>query len=125
MTENLTARLSFVVTDDDTALATGSGSLPVLGTPRLLAWAEAAACAAIQPTLSGDATSVGTRVSLEHLVASPVGARVEVTVETAYVDGRLHRFTVAARDTDGTLVGTGEVTRVVVDAERFLSRLQS
>ena len=47
-----------------------------------------------------------------------------MTASATYVDGRLHRFTVAARHTgDGKLVGTGEVTRVVVDAERFLSRL--
>ncbi len=125
MSETLAATLTFTVADDDTAAAVGSGSLPVLGTPRLLAWAEAATCAAIESALPEGGTSVGTRVSLEHLVASPVGAEVEVTAEAAYVDGRLHRFTIAARHTgDGRLVGTGEVTRVVVDAERFLSRLR-
>ena len=112
------------MTDDDTAAALGSGSLPVLATPRLLAWCEAATCAAIDGQLREGETSVGTRVSLEHLAASPVGAEVEVTASSAYVDGRLHRFTVAARHTgDGKLVGSGEVTRVVVDAARFLSRL--
>ena len=114
--------LRFTVTDGDTAAALGSGSLPVLATPRLLAWCEAATCAAIEGLLGEGETSVGTRVSLEHLAASPVGAEVEVTASSAYVDGRLHRFTVAARHTgDGKVVGSGEVTRVVVDAERFLS----
>jgi fluoroacetyl-CoA thioesterase len=121
------ATLRFTVTDADTAAAVGSGSLPVLGTPRLLAWFEAATCAAIDPTLSGGSTSVGTRVEVEHLAASAVGQEVEVTASSSYADGRLHRFTVAARNVDGGLagkvVGTGEVTRVVVDAERFLSRL--
>jgi fluoroacetyl-CoA thioesterase len=113
------------VTSDDTAAALGSGSLPVLGTPRLLAWCEAATCAAIEAELPPGSTSVGTRVSLEHLGASPVGAEVEVSASRAYVDGRLHRFTVAARHlADGRLVGSGEVTRVVVDADRFLTRLQ-
>lgn len=116
------ATLEFTVTDDDTALAVGSGSLPVLGTPRLLAWCEAATCAAIEPDLPEGSTSVGTRVSLEHLAASPVGEQVSVTAATAYVDGRLHRFTVAAR-AGSRLLGTGEITRVVVDAERFLARL--
>ena len=119
------ATLTFTVTDADTAAAVGSGSLPVLGTPRLLAWCEATTCAAIDPTLQAGQTSVGTRIQLEHLVASPVGAEVEVTASTAYVDGRLHRFTVAARNVGGKVVGTGEVTRVVVDAERFLSRISS
>jgi fluoroacetyl-CoA thioesterase len=116
--------LIFTVTDSDTALAMGSGSLPVLGTPRLLAWCEAATCAAIEAALGEGQTSVGTRVQLEHLAASPVGADVEVTAETAYVDGRLHRFTVAARHgSGGKVVASGDVTRVVVDAERFLARI--
>ena len=119
------AALRFPVADGDTALAVGSGSLPVLGTPRLLAWCEAATCAAIDPTLPEGSTSVGTRVALDHLAASPVGQQVEVTASASYVDGRLHRFTVAARHVggNGKVVGTGEITRVVVDAERFLSRL--
>ncbi|QZY30155.1 thioesterase family protein [Nocardioides coralli] len=123
MTDTLAATRSFTVTEADTAEAVGSGSLPVLATPRLLAWAEAVTCAAIEPALPAGGTSVGTRVTLEHLAASPVGAEVEVTASAAYVDGRLHRFTVSARHADGKLVGSGEVTRVVVDAERFLSRL--
>ena len=114
--------LLFTVTDADTAAAVGSGSLPVLGTPRLLAWCEAATCAAIEPALGEGETSVGTRVQLEHLAASPVGTEVEVTATTVYVDGRLHRFSVAARHTaDGKVVGSGEVTRVV-DAERLMER---
>lgn len=119
----LAATLTFTVTDDDTARAVGSGSLPVLGTPRLLAWCEAATCAAIEPALPEGGTSVGTRVSLEHSAASPVGAEVEVTASTTYVDGRLHRFTVSARSA-GRLVASGEITRVVVDAERFLARVR-
>jgi fluoroacetyl-CoA thioesterase len=115
-----TATREFVVSGDDTAVAVGSGSLPVLGTPVLLAWCEATTCAALD--LPDGSTSVGTRVSLEHLAASPVGAGVSVTATVAYVDGRLVRFTVEARMGD-KLVGTGEITRVIVDAERFMSRL--
>jgi predicted thioesterase len=124
----LTAVLRFTVTDDDTALAVGSGSLPVLGTPRLLAWLEAATCAAIEPALPEGGTSVGTRVELEHKVASAVGREVEVSAAASYVDGRLHRFTVAARhvvdDRPAEVIATGEITRVVVDAARFLARLR-
>lgn len=120
----LEASLTFTVTDADTALAVGSGTLPVLGTPRLLAWCEAATCAAIEPALPAGGTSVGTRMSLEHLSPSVVGREVEVTATSSYVDGRLHRFTVAARHVGSAkVIASGEVTRVVVDAERFLSRL--
>jgi predicted thioesterase len=121
------AALEFTVTDADTAAAVGSGSLAVLGTPRLLAWCEAATCAAIDPLLAAGETSVGTRIQLEHLAPSPVGQQVEVTARLAYVDGRLRRFSVAARnlgpDGVGKLVGSGEITRVVVDGERFLARI--
>ncbi|WP_459969402.1 thioesterase family protein [Nocardioides pyridinolyticus] len=117
------ATLTFTATDTDTAEAVGSGSLPVLGTPRLLAWCEAATCAAISSALAPGETSVGTRVELEHVAASAVGQQVEVTATASYADGRLHRFSVMARNVGGKVVGTGEITRVVVDAERFLSRL--
>ena len=70
---------------------------------------------------------MGTRVGLEHKAASPVGAEVVVTASVLHVDGRLVRFSVAAEHsvTGGTptLVATGEVTRVLVDRERFLARL--
>jgi fluoroacetyl-CoA thioesterase len=118
------ASLQFEVTGADTAAALGSGDLPVLGTPRLLAWCETATCAALAGSLDAASTSVGTRVSVEHLVASPVGERVCVEATVVYVDGRLVRFSVAASHlADGRVVGSGEVTRVVVDRERFLSRI--
>jgi fluoroacetyl-CoA thioesterase len=120
----------YVVTDDDTAAAVRSGDLPVLGTPVLLAWCEAVTCAALDQASGGlpsGTTSVGTRVTLDHLAASPVGAVVEVVATVAHVDGRLVRFEVVARETpaDGPerLVGHGELTRVVVDRQRFLDRL--
>jgi predicted thioesterase len=119
-----TSTLEFTVNDDDTAAALGSGDLPVLGTPRLLAWCEAATCAAIAGSLPAERTSVGSRVQLEHVGASPVGQPLVVTATVAHVDGRLVRFEVVARHTDDErVVGHGEVTRVVVDRERFLSRL--
>jgi fluoroacetyl-CoA thioesterase len=120
----LSATEQHVVEPGDTADAVGSGSLPVLGTPRLLAWCEAATCAALAEVLGESETSVGTRINLEHTGPSAVGATVEVSATLVHVDGRLVRFSVAARQ-DGRLVGSGEVTRVVVDAERFMSRVPS
>lgn len=122
ITTDLAAEQRFTVADVDTAEALGSGSLPVLATPRLLAWCEAVTCAALAGELTDAETSVGTRITLEHLAPSPVGQDVLVRASAAHVDGRLVRFTVAATDA-GKLVGSGEVTRVVVDTERFLGRL--
>jgi len=123
----LEAAVSYDVTDADTAMALGSGDVPVLATPRVIAWLEAATVAALASALDPTSTSVGTRVEVEHLAASPVGANVVARASVSYVDGRLVRFEVAAEHetTDGTttVIATGRITRVVVDRDRFLSRL--
>jgi fluoroacetyl-CoA thioesterase len=119
-----TTSLSFEVTVADTALALGSGDVEVLATPRLLAWCEAATVAALATEgLAESATSVGTRVRLDHLAATPVGGQVEVTATLQHRDGRLVRFDVAATDRSGRVVATGEVFRVVVERDRFAARV--
>ena len=124
----LSAELSYVVSADDSAIALGSGDVPVLATPRLLAWLEAATLAALDGVLTSGSTSVGSRVELEHKGASPVGAEVTVHASVSHVDGRLVRFEVAAVlvapvGADNSVVATGRITRVVVDRDRFLARL--
>jgi fluoroacetyl-CoA thioesterase len=119
----LTASVDIVVGESDTATTMGSGDVPVLATPRLLALAEAATVAALAGHLREDETSVGTRVRLEHLRATGIGRRVVAYAELMEVDGRLLRFAVRAEDGEGRLVGNGEVTRVVVDRGHFMSRL--
>ncbi len=119
----LQGRLERVVTSSDTATTLGSGDVPVLATPRLLAWAEAATVAAVAGRLDAGATSVGSHVELEHRAASGVGTTVTVTADLVAIDGRLLQFSVAAHDADDRTLATGEVTRVVVDRERFLARL--
>jgi fluoroacetyl-CoA thioesterase len=107
----------------DTAAALGSGDVPVLGTPRLLALAEAATVQALDGALMPGQTSVGTSVRLEHTAASPVGMRVTVTAQLTRVDGRRVTFAIEAVDAGGTVVGLGTVERVVVDRAKFLARL--
>jgi fluoroacetyl-CoA thioesterase len=125
--------LSFVrivVADTDTAIAMGTGDVPVLATPRLLALAEAAAVAAISPGLESGVTSVGRSAALEHKRASPVGAEVVVEAELTEVDGRRLVFRFIARqkqpsrspDDEDAVVGAGIVERVLVDRERFVSQ---
>ncbi|MBM3685437.1 MAG: GNAT family N-acetyltransferase [Actinobacteria bacterium] len=116
--------LSHVVTSLDVATALGSGDVPVLATPRLIAWLEAATVDAC-PALGPDETSVGTRVDVEHLIATPIGARVDAEAEVVHRDGRLLRFAVTAHHDTGqgpVLIAQGQVTRVVVRREPFLAR---
>ena len=116
------AERAYVVGDADTAAAVGSGDVPVLATPRLLEWLEAATVAALEGSLPDGATSVGTRVDLEHVAPSPVGATITVRAEITAVDGRLVRFDVEALHPDGEVVAHGRITRVAVDRARFLER---
>lgn len=113
-----------VVTDDDTAQALGSGTVPVLATPRVLAWLEAATVAAAGDLGEGR-TSVGTRVELDHRAATPVGAEVRLTARVAHRDGRRVDFeAIAEHDLgDGPVVAAhARITRIVVDLDRFLGR---
>jgi fluoroacetyl-CoA thioesterase len=122
----LRATISAEVTEADTAQALGSGEVPVLGTPRLLALAEAACVAAVAPNLAAGQTTVGVAVSLEHKRASPVGATLDVEAELTAIEGRKLRFNFIAYgpgDGDESVVGAGTLERMVVDTERFLARL--
>jgi predicted thioesterase len=119
------ATIELTVTDADTAIAFGSGDVPVLATPRVLALVEEATIAALGPAaVAFDAgeTSVGTRVELEHLAPTPVGRTVVATATLSAVDGRRLTFAVTVHDSQ-TLAARGTVERVVVDRARFLGRL--
>src|SRR5215472_6264637 len=106
----LRATVRHVVTEADTAIQAGSGDVPVLATPRLLALAEAACVAALESHLGQGMTSVGTGVALEHRRASPVGTEIEVEAELTEVNGRRLVFGFVARHVrpeDGRPAGGG------------------
>ena len=113
---------SAVVRDDDTAIALGSGSVPVLATPRLVAWLEAAAVAAVDGAIEDGWTTVGTLIDLQHLAPTAVGRHVEAHATVTSFDGRTIEFELSATD-DRTTIATGRHTRVIVDVERFVGRL--
>lgn len=114
---------TFTVTDDDTALAVGSGSLPVLGTPRLIAWCEAVTCAALSD-VEEPSTSVGTQVRVDHVAPNAVGDEVEITATITKRTERVVELDVEAQH-DGQTVGRGTIHRAIVDGERFMARLAS
>ncbi|TDC29418.1 hotdog domain-containing protein [Micromonospora sp. KC213] len=117
----LTARVELTVTDADTAQSVGSGDVPVLGTPRVLALAEAATVAATAIQMPPGRTTVGSRIELEHRAATPVGRTVVAQARLGEVDGRRLIFEVAVTDGDET-VAEGRVERVLVDRQRFVER---
>ncbi|MFC7550114.1 thioesterase family protein [Plantactinospora sp. GCM10030261] len=117
----LTAQVELTVADPDTAQAVGSGDVPVLGTPRVLALAEAATVAATATRMPPGLTTVGLRVELDHRRPTPIGRTVLALARLAKVDGRRLLFEVRVTDGD-TTVAEGRVERVLVDRHEFVER---
>ena len=113
-----------LVTEENTAAAMGSGLLPVFATPAMLALMEQAAASSVQPFLPEGQGTVGTRLEVSHLAATPIGMAVRAESELIAVDRRKLRFAVRAWAGD-ELVGEGEHERFVIDNARFLEKALS
>jgi fluoroacetyl-CoA thioesterase len=120
----MAARVELTVTEADTAQSLGSGDVPVLATPRVLALAEAATVAATARQMPGGVTTVGTRAEIDHLAATPVGRTVIATATLAKVDGRKLTFEVSVRDGE-TTVAEVRVERALLDRQRFIEKALS
>jgi fluoroacetyl-CoA thioesterase len=114
---------SLVVGDEHTAPSIGSGKVRVLATPVMINLIEAAALAAVEHLLPAGYQSLGTRLDVRHLAATPVGMRVTASAEVLRVDGRTVNFKVDARD-ERELIGDGTHERVVVNVSKFDQRVQ-
>ena len=113
-----------VVTENDTALAVGSGSLKVLATPKLIALIEKAAAELVEKNLSQELTSVGISVNFEHTAPTPVGMKISAEVEIIEIAGRKIIFKVAAFDEVGE-IGHGTHERFIVNREKFQTKADS
>lgn len=120
----LTGQVEVVVDEHNTALAMGSGSVPVFATPAMAALVEAAAVQAVADALGPDQTTVGVYLDLQHTAATPVGMTVRAEARLVQVEARRLTFRVAVFD-DVEQVGMGSHQRMLVDTERFLSRTLS
>jgi fluoroacetyl-CoA thioesterase len=117
-----TATMDFVVGPADTAAAVGSGVVPVLGTPVLVAWLESTTLQVVE--MPEHSVSLGVHIDVAHLAPTAVGAPVTCEAELVAAAGLRLTFRVAARNGDGTQIASGTVDRVVVQRERFLARLE-
>jgi predicted thioesterase len=117
----LTGVATDAVTAANTAIALGSGDVPVFATPALASLMEAAAVDALRDALDVEQTTVGVQLEIQHLAATPVGMTVRAEARLMTVEGRRLTFRVSA--TDGVeQIGVGMHQRVIVDRERFMSR---
>ena len=121
VTIGICGQAELVVTDADTAIALGTGEVPVLATPRLLQLCEQASLSALGPNLNAGQTTVGFRVEFTHLAPVSVGSKVLATATLERCEGRRLVFNVSVTDACG-LVAAGKVTRVLVDAAHFMEQ---
>ncbi len=110
------------VTDAVTAFRMGSGDMPVLATPAMMALMENAAMLAVGDELPEGSTTVGGHIASSHLRPSKIGDVVRAVAEVTKVDGRKIEFKVAAYSGD-VLLGEGTHLRFIVDRERFMSKI--
>ena len=110
------------VTDAVTAVRMGSGDMPVLATPAMMALMENAAMLAVADDLPEGSTTVGGHIASSHLRPSKIGDVVRAIAEVTKVDGRKIEFNVSAYSGD-VLLGEGTHLRIVVDRERFMSKI--
>jgi fluoroacetyl-CoA thioesterase len=114
---------ALVVGEVHTAPSIGSGKVRVLATPVMINLIEAAALAAIEHLLPYGYQSLGTRLDVRHIAATPVGMRVTATAEVMSYEGRTVCFRVEARD-ERELIGDGKHDRVIVNVAKFDERVQ-
>ena len=109
------------VTEAQTADALGSGLLPVYGTPFMIALIEGTACQSVLAELGEGQGTVGTKLDVEHLAATPVGMKVRCTTELVEIDGKRLVFAAEVFDEAG-LVGRGRHERFIIDNARFMEK---
>ena len=124
ITTGITSEKSVAVKIENTALAMGSGTLRVFATPAMVALIEGCCAESVEDILPQGITTVGTKVEVEHLAASPLGASILCKSKLTAYDGRRLDFEVEVFDNAG-LIGKGTHTRFTVDAQRFIDKAYS
>ena len=115
-----TSRLT--VGNENTAIALGSGDMPVLATPAMMALMENAAMLAVASALEEGDTTVGGHIESSHLRPTPVGAEVSATATLEKVEGRKLYFKIIAHQGD-KIIGEGTHLRFIVNREKFLAKI--
>lgn len=110
-----------VVVYENTAAAVGSGALEVFSTPSMIALMEKASRELVQPYLEEGQSTVGTRLEVLHVAASPIGAHIRAESTLVEIDRRMLTFEVKAY-ADGELIGEGRHQRCIIYAERFMEK---
>jgi len=124
LTLGKTASATIIANESDTAEEIGSGSLPVYATPAMIALMEKAACNCLNNGLEDGQTSVGTKIDVEHIAASKIGATITAEARIEKIFGKIVEFSVIAYGNENR-IGMGHHTRVIVDENKFMERMRN
>ena len=94
---------------------------PVLSTPNMIGWMEAAGFEALLPFCEGDEVSVGTAINIVHRAAAGIGATVKCEAVLEEFDGRFYTFRVSAHD-GAEVLGHGTIKRAIVSMGKFAEK---
>ena len=111
------------VTPERTAISMGSGGLAVYATPRMTCMMEYTAWSSVEAYMAQGMGTVGTKLEISHVSASPVGSHIRFESELTEVDRRRLVFHVAAYDDSG-LIGEGTHERFIIDNQKFMDKTQ-
>ena len=113
-----------VVTIEDSALYFKSGELEVLATPRIVTLVEETAYKSISDVLEANESTVGTKVDLKHIAATPIGMKVICETELIEIDRRRLVFSFTVKD-EKEVIAEGIHERFIIDKEKFLNKVNS
>lgn len=123
LTTGVRGTREIAVTDENTAKALGSGGLAVFATPAMVTLMEFCAANSVLPFLPEGSSTVGTKLDIRHLSATPVGMTVRCETELVEIDRRRLVFACKAYDEAG-LIGEGTQERFVVDDAKFMEKTE-
>ena len=91
---------------------------PVLSTPNMIGWMEAAGFEVLLPFCEGDEVSVGTAINIIHRAATGIGSTIKCEAVLEEFDGRFYSFRVTASD-GAEVLGHGTIKRAIVSKSKF------
>jgi len=100
----------------------GAEGARVLATPHMIMLMERTCRETVLPLLDPGHDTVGTRVNVAHLAATPIGMMVNFSCEVLAVNDRRITFRVEARD-ERDKIGEGTHERAIVNVARFATRM--
>ena len=124
VTIGIKGREEVVVLPELTAKHIGSGTVPVLATPMMIALMEKTCRLSVKPYLDEGQETVGTHVNISHDSATPEGMKVWCESEVIEVDRRKITFKVVVYDADG-IVGQGTHERFIIDEKKFGEKMSA